>query len=219
MSAFLGPIHFWLFNKIKIHESLEREIEKAFTDKYGSDVSDIVAANIAEYGERLVSDQLDELIDESNIHGWLQRSIAVVETRQAALLARLFDKYGCEAVSLAKDVFKANGSQFGIKASEDMVVTSPEDVYKSINNYVLDGMPCDAAANVIHSDSDKLVAKQEKCLHIDYWNKAGVDTDLMYELRTEWIKSFVSSLSSDFEYDMTREGQSRDTSSCTIVRK
>lgn len=205
MSRFLAPIHFWLFNKIKIHEALERDIEEGFKTKYGDVVTDIVNKNISQYGDRLESDQLDEIIDESNIHGWLQKNISVVETRQAAILGDLFSEFGEEAIGLARDIFKSNALANAEVAKTEMTIDSPEDVYKSINNYILDGMPCDNAGRVTRSDEDVLESVQNTCLHIVYWKTAGVDVDKMYDLRTLWIDTFVSGLSDDFKYTLDIE--------------
>lgn len=219
MSKFLGPIHFWLFNKIKIQEGLELEIEKSFKEKYGDDVTAIVNDAISKYGDRIGNAELDDVVDEGNIHGWLQANISVVETRQAAILAGLFCEYDEEAVSLAKDIFRKNGTENGTNARDGISISTPEDVYKSINNYALDGMPCDTAANVVESTDEKLVSKQGNCLHINYWTKAGLDSDIMYELRTIWTKAFVSALDDKYEYDMTREGIDGDSFTYTITKK
>ena len=62
MSKFLAPIHFWLFNKIKIHEDLEREIELGFKAKYGEEVTTIVDNNISKFGDRLKNTNLTGVI-------------------------------------------------------------------------------------------------------------------------------------------------------------
>ena len=202
MSKFLAPIHFWLFNKVKLHQELELDIEQGFKDKYGDSVLDIVAKNIKQYGDRLDNMQLDEIIDEDNIHGWLQKNIAIVETRQAAILKDLFFDLGEEAVALAGEIFKANALKNAEKAKTEMDIESPEDVYKSIHNYILDGMPCDNTGRVTRSDDNVLESLQNTCVHIVYWKTVGLDVDIMYDLNTLWISAFVSGLSDDFEYSM-----------------
>lgn len=202
MSKFLAPIHFWLFNKIKIHQELEMDIERRFEKEYGEIVRDIVNKNISQYGNRLENQQLDEIIDQDNIHGWLQKNISIVETRQAAILADLFSEFGEKALELARDVFKENALKNATVAKAEMTVNSPEDVYKVVNNYILDGMPCDNAGRVTRSDDDVLESVQNTCLHIVYWKTAGVDVDIMYSLRTLWINAFVSGLNDSFEYTM-----------------
>lgn len=200
MSKFLAPIHFWLFNKVKIHEGLERDIESSFKEKFGESVTDIVNKNIDKYGDRLGHSNLEDIIDEGNIHGWLQSNISVVETRQASILNDLFNEFGDEAFSLAKDVFKENAIKNARVAKEQTDTNSPETIFNTINNYVLDGMPCDNASSVSESTSNYLKASSNNCLHINYWQQAGVDVDEMYELRFLWIKSFVSELNPLFEY-------------------
>ena len=208
MSKFLAPIHSWLFNKINIHEDLEREIEQSFKSKYGDDVTNIVQKNIDKYGERIPNKDLEEIIDESNIHGWLQSKISVAETRQAAILGDLFAEYGNDAIELACDVYKENAIKNAKQAKESITVDAPEDIHKVINNFILDGMPCDGADSIVKSDADILESVQKNCLHINYWNTAGVDVDTMYKLRAEWKKAFVSELNSNFEYSLSGDKDS-----------
>jgi hypothetical protein len=42
MSAFLGPIHHWLFNKIRLHEELEGRLVEQYKAIYGSEIDEIV---------------------------------------------------------------------------------------------------------------------------------------------------------------------------------
>ncbi len=208
MSKFLAPIHSWLFNKINIHEDLEREIEQSFKSKYGDNITTIVQNNIDKYGERIPSNNLEEIIDESNIHGWLQNSISIAETRQAAILGDLFAEYGDDALELACDVYKENAIKNAKQAKEDITAVTPEDINKVINNYILNGMPCDGSDSIIQSDADILESVQKSCLHINYWKTAGVDVDSMYRLRAEWKKAFVQELNSNFEYSVSGDKDS-----------
>lgn len=219
MSKFLAPIHSWLFNKIQIHEGLEKEIQTSLTEKYGEDVTSIVDANAKEYGQRLASDNIEDIIDESNIHGWLQQSITVAETRQAAIIGDLVAKFGDEAKNLIEEVYKSNAIAHAKSAKEAISAQSPEDVYKVINNYVLDGMPCDSAGSVTESTQDLLEAVQNSCLHIAYWEKAGVDPDLMYSLRTEWTKAFVNELNPQFIYNAKIEKSASGSRNFTYTIK
>ena len=86
MSAFLGPIHYWLYNKIQLQEELIREIVsfgeesswKVFSDK-----------KLAEETVNKELRPLNELIDVMNIHGWLQERIQDAESRYALLVTRI----------------------------------------------------------------------------------------------------------------------------------
>ena len=69
MSAFLGPIHFWLYEKILFQEKVTAMIaEKAVANGWISDAE--------EFENKYVQKEipaLESVIDESNIHGWRQR--------------------------------------------------------------------------------------------------------------------------------------------------
>ncbi|MEE9543880.1 MAG: hypothetical protein V3V95_08875, partial [Thermodesulfobacteriota bacterium] len=177
MSAFLGPIHHWLFKKINLVEDRERKIVFAFSEKYGDDVETLAAANRSKYGEYYDETSLEELVGQAAIHEFLSMEIAKVETREAALLAALIDKYGDEAKTLALETAKEHGRAFGEgqTADADTDGVTADDVYKAVKNTFLDGMPCDHVVEVKENTETKLVETHTDCLHLNYWKSAGVD--------------------------------------------
>jgi hypothetical protein len=80
-----------------------------------------------------------------------------------------------------------------------MTNTAPE-IYKAINDYLLEGMPCDRVNFVTENSDDKLQWKTTECLHRGYWREAGADIDTLYKLRFAWIESFVISSNPEFQY-------------------
>ena len=85
MSAFLGPIHFWLYNKIRFQEDLidalcARAVSEGWITE--EDTQKFISTDRRE---------LQDAIDESNIHGWLQGRIHDGEGRYAALVTTLLD--------------------------------------------------------------------------------------------------------------------------------
>ena len=83
MSLFLGKIHFWLFNKVLWFEGLEEEIINLAQEE-GLDVNTLGKEIKDKYGKRTENKNLEEIIDTSNIHGWLQNKIHSAEGRMAA---------------------------------------------------------------------------------------------------------------------------------------
>lgn len=80
MSEFLAPIHFWLYDKIKVQEELTAALadfahEKGWDD--GIDCSSYVSCDLP---------ALDTVIDEGNIHGWLRRALPARRSRRTRLL-------------------------------------------------------------------------------------------------------------------------------------
>lgn len=201
MSLFLGKIHYWLFNKILWFEKLEDKIinlakEEGFeVEKLGTEIQN-------KYGEKLPNKPLEELIDTSNIHGWLQNQIHCAERRMAAW-TKLLVEADEKKYSKLEEIYKSQGvvAANEIK-SQGKSPSTPEDLFNCINDYILDGMPCDRVNEVICKDEDKIEWVQRICVHKDIWEEVGCNVDYFYDLRNTWIKYFVNELNNDYEYDL-----------------
>lgn len=202
MSRFLAPIHTWLFNKIKLQESLEVSLIEAFKEKYGKEVENIFDTMSNKYGSPLEERPIEDLIDVSNIHGWLQNRIIMAETRYAASLTEIFNKYGSEAEELALKVHNKVGTEWGKDAEEKYELTSAPEIHQALNNYILDGMPCDNVNNITAKADERLEWKNVQCLHRGYWESVKANVELFYNLRAELIKAFVSNANKDFVYNV-----------------
>ena len=82
MSTFLGPIHFWLYRKIGKQEELTKAIasyaeQKGWIEEQVKYTKDLPA--------------LEDVIDESNIHGWLQGQLHDAETRYVELIGDVWN--------------------------------------------------------------------------------------------------------------------------------
>ncbi|WP_294353605.1 hypothetical protein [uncultured Clostridium sp.] len=198
MSLFLGKIHYWLFNKILWFEALEKEMIKLAKEE-GIDIDTLRKPIVEKYGEETKNLPLEEMIDTSNIHGWLQATIHSAEGRMAALTKIILEKEGSkealEKLYIAQGVLAANE----VRESGTDLKTAPE-IYNSINDYILDGMPCDRVNEVLSSSDTEVIWTRTICVHKDIWEREGVNVDLFYELRSLWIKSFVNAVNDKFSY-------------------
>lgn len=193
MSAFLGPIHYWLYNKIQHQESILDEIYKSY------DKDDLKLKEEAEklYGT-LEEGPLDEIINQSNIHGWLQERVSQVEYKYAYVVTKLLkeDKVN---LSKLKSILKASGEKEGQKLARSK--PTAKDLYKLASDCLLDGMPCDRA-NELLENTDSLVSwKRNLCVHEKYWEDIGGDINTYYELRYAWIEGLTSGY--DFRFTKT----------------
>jgi hypothetical protein len=183
MSAFLGPIHHWLYNKIKIQHDLVETIISFTEDKQ-------LKLNIRkklneQFGDAEIK-PLEEVIDVNNIHGWLQNKISIEESRLAYLVTSLLNENPNFMIDL-KELFKNEGA----RVSELSENNSVDDIYKNINDTLLDGMPCDRASVVVLQDEKELIWKRNLCVHEDYWSSVGGDIKNYYLLRDEFIKGLL----------------------------
>lgn len=204
MSAFLGPIHHWLFNKIRLFEEMENAINQNAIAAFGSEAASIIEATQREFGNPLPAVPLENLIDTNNIHGWLQDKIQRAETRQAATLHQLIQRFGKDALAIAEEEHKKQGTSLGNSLRIQQENLSAPDLYQQLNNYLLDGMPCDHVNNVVQSEDNLLHWKTSRCLHRPYWESVGMDIETMYQLRGQWIQSFIEAANPALTYQYER---------------
>lgn len=200
MSRFLAPIHTWLFNKIKLYEALEKDVIDKLNSNPNTGILETIGDIKNRYPGPLDERPIEEVIDATNIHGWLQNRIKIAETRHAYLITRVLEKYEDEAFNLIKEAYIAQGKSSGADAAEKYEVSTPNDLFQALNNYILEGMPCDTANSIMRNDSDIIEWRTVTDLHKDYWETVGGDAANFYELRRNWIEAFVSAANPEFKY-------------------
>lgn len=208
MSAFLGPIHHWLFKKILLLEKLEKNILKDLSIQYNNEnlLEEISEEVQGQFGSFLPDKPLEMLIDTDNIHGWLQSRIAIAEKRYAATIKKALDNFGEESLSIIEKAHIQQGQEIGIEVANNRGVLNAPELYQELNNYLLEGMPCDHVNSVIHSTEDSIQWQITHCLHKDYWSSVNMEVDIMYNLRFYWVKAYVEGANLNFTYTVNRKG-------------
>lgn len=199
MSLFLGKIHYWLFNKIQWFEILEEDIIEVAKEEgiYTDEIRDKINKR---YGEKLPNKPLEDMIDTGNIHGWLQSKINSAEGRMAAWISEIINNSE-KGINKIERVYINQG----IKAAREVVAEGKsfekaEELYNLMNDYILDGMPCDRVNEIIDSSEERIKWTRRICVHKDIWNAENIDVKYFYDFRGLWIKAFISELNKDFEY-------------------
>ncbi len=201
MSAFLGKIHYLLYNKIQLQENILEDIAE-FAKAKGIPAEDIASKINNEYGypER---GALENVISHDNIHGWLQSKIESVESRTAAMITELTGNYGIKTEEL-QEIFYKNGE--AARQNLDDYDYSPEDMFALIYNHLLEGMPCDRINEVVYGSEEEFAWQTTRCIHADAWNSAKGDINVFYLMRDAWIKGFLQGGSVKFSYTRTEDG-------------
>ncbi|GAA4294054.1 hypothetical protein GCM10023142_30730 [Anaerocolumna aminovalerica] len=199
MSAFLGPIHYWLYNKIKLQNNMvEAVIQFAKSKNLNYDLRSKLDNQYGTIDLR----PLEEQIDTSNIHGWLQECVSTVEYRLADAVTTLL-KEGSKNLEELKEIFRTLGEKESI-LSKDATIA---EAYKSLNDTLLDGMPCDHANLLVSQEDNEIIWKRNLCVHENYWTEVGGDIKIYYILREEYIKGLLSH--ADITYEKLDETISR----------
>ena len=207
MSLFLGKIHYWLFNKIRWFENLEENIIDLAKSE-GLDAENIRKDIESKYGKKLPNKPLEELIDTSNIHNWLQGQIHSAERRNAAW-TKLLIEANEENFKKLEEIYKEQGIVAANEVKDEgKLVATPNEIFNAMNDYILDGMPCDRVNEVILNEENKITWQVRIDVHKDIWDKVGCDVNYFYNLRNAWIESFVSNLNDNFKYTVDNNTKS-----------
>ena len=186
MSAFLGPIHYWLYNKITIQQAIVDDIY-LLGEQYGLSLKAECDNNFGTFENK----PLEEMIDQGNIHGWLQERVSQVENKYASSVTTLLKTHP-ESKDQLKSILFDNGKKLSLSlAASDLTAT---DLYKALTDNLLDGMPCDHANRVLEQSETEVTWTRAVCVHRQYWDNAGGDIAVYYELRDSWIDGLVQEL-------------------------
>lgn len=191
MSAFLGPIHHWLYRKINIQNQMVETIIKFAETKNPS--MELRKQLDEQFGT--ISDKpLEEQIDTTNIHGWLQEQVSVVEYRFASAVTQILKENKEQYEELLGSFLNAGREQTELNRN-----SNAKDIYQYLNDILLDGMPCDHAYSLVSGDESEVIYRRNLCVHEDYWNSLGGNIDNYYLLRESFVKGLLEPAGATFE--------------------
>jgi hypothetical protein len=188
MSAFLGPIHYWLYNKIQIQQQLVEDmiglgkqhnlnLQKELDEQFG--VSETRA--------------LEEVIDQTNIHAWLQKCVSQVENKLAYSVTKLLEKDPTLFDELQL-IFQNKGQTVSITEHTDNAAV----VFKAISDSLLDGMPCDHANSIVEESEEQVIWRRNNCVHKQYWKALNGNIEHYYQLIDSFMNGFLQGTSMEF---------------------
>ena len=173
MSAFLAPIHFWMYDKILIAQELTFKLEEKFLNKEER-------KEVESLFPGLYSKDLEEVIDQSNIHGWLHTAVSNVEIRFAYIVKTLLDR-GISLEEIKKVAF-----EYG-KTFPEQEVSSLKDAYELLMDILLDGLPCDVSISVSREEENELEFVLYNDIHKQYFNEFNLEVSLYHEIREAFV--------------------------------
>lgn len=173
MSAFLAPIHFWMYDKIIIAQELTFKLEEKFLNKEERE-------EVESLFPGLYSKDLEEVIDQSNIHGWLHTAVSNVEIRFAYIVKTLLDR-GISLEEIKKVAF-----EYG-KSFPEQEVSSLKDAYELLMDILLDGLPCDVSISVTREEENELEFVLYNDIHKQYFNEFNLEVSLYHEIREAFV--------------------------------
>lgn len=172
MSLFLGPIHYMLYEKIKYQDELSNKLLERTLDNNKQEIN--------EKCFELIDDKLEDIIDNQNIHEWLNNQVNNVEKRFSAVIEKLIKEQKYDQIV---DIM----FQEGKKVSKGKEFIDCMEVFNVINSYLLDGMPCDKGLLIVLEEENEIIFEYNKDAHL-----AFKDFSEFMEIRIEWIRGLLS---------------------------
>jgi len=191
MSAFLGPIHYWLYNKIQLQQDIVDEIY-TLGEQYSLSLKDTCDTTYGVFENK----PLEEMIDHGNIHGWLQERVSQVEYKYAYCVTNLLKKDPTSFDAL-RSILYMKGKEVGMTLQG--TANTIAEIYKAVSDNLLDGMPCDRANSILAQDEDSIQWKRNVCVHESYWKAVGGNIDNYYVLRDGWLEGLAETFGLDYQ--------------------
>lgn len=192
MSAFLGPIHYWLYGKIVIQNNLANELANCL----GKDsVMPMLNANF----ETLPEGDLEAFIQTDNIHGWLQEKVHLVEKRLAFVVEQLVD------LKISMDAIKAVAFEVGSKITDLTIETTAKEAFDFLNNTLLDGMPCDHVNKMKQEDENQVIWIRTINLHEEFWSHQSRLENRYDKVRDSFIRGCLASTGLEYKNESNNE--------------
>jgi hypothetical protein len=203
MSSFLGPIHHWLYNKIKVVESRRDGYISALKKKHGAEAAGIIEELDKDYGAKLDGQALEQMIGNNPIHGFLHSLVQKVEGGEGKLVAAAIKKFNGDAFNLFLEASEKHGRDTGERALKEKNASDPstEAVSGLLNDYLLEGMPCDQAAYITPKSKNAFELGHKTCLHHANWKAVGAPFMEMCCFTNAWIGGFVKAVQPKMTYE------------------
>lgn len=196
MSSILGPIHHWLYNKVKVLEGMVSQVlvlakEQGWEDHLEAELDKEVG--------KFAFVALEDVIDVDNIHGWLQDLIELEERRFAFVVMRLLKEDEERLADMQGKLF-AHGNEIQVAEGSTAV-----DVMSNIDGLLLNGMPCDAVIQLLVKSDSLVETVTTQKIHEEFWLAQGGTNEIYDTL----IESYIKGILNGSEFIFERNGSNR----------
>lgn len=139
--------------------------------------------------------EYEQIIDQSAPEVFLQLYLHIAERRFAFAVTEAVKIHPGFLEPIKKYCFDCG------KSFKPAKVATVQSAYDLINAFVLDGMPEDETRKLTVVEPNKIIWEKVKDTHKEFWEKAGGDIELYYELQTLFIQGLLEGSGIEFVND------------------
>lgn len=165
------------FNKIRLLNDVANQIAYYALQCGNETVFDYIDLNCGCIPEG----EFEQVVDLDSPHQFLQMYMQTAEKRFAysvTVLLRMNPSY----INQLEEFCGRVGQDIQLPK-----VNSLEQAYGFLNNFYLDGMPCDEVKKIIHIEENELTWQKLIDTHETAWEKAGGNLEIYYKLLTCFV--------------------------------
>ncbi|MDD7362869.1 MAG: hypothetical protein SPI65_04825 [Peptoniphilus sp.] len=177
MSLFLAPIHQLMYDKIH------------YTDGIASAIADrdpAIRDSLDAHFSSIESDSLAEVIDTSNIHGWLAERVVLAEERLAHAAGLLAETDEEALLSTLEEIGRSE--HFNGDA---------EEAFRFYDGHFLNGMPCDRVHAPLGGEGGDFSWRITQDVHGGYYD----DPALYDRMITAWWRGLLAETPLEYDAD------------------
>ena len=115
MSQSRAPIHYLMWDRIKLVRERDSYIGQRVAGELGQQASEIIAEARRKHGFEWDPKPLEEQVGSQSIHAFLQDKVDRVETSEAALIGAVDQKFGAQGRKLLEESYYRHGKEFGAR--------------------------------------------------------------------------------------------------------
>lgn len=197
MSLFLGKIHYWLYNKILLVNTRTEVLVNNLKIEYPQQIEEIWQYTLENTSPPLDhTKDLSVLIDANNIHNWLASQITNAQMREAIFINECLVNLPTTALTFIKQLFIADAKNLAamLIANNHTTNYNAPALYAILNDYLLNGMPCDSEDKIEQENSTYISWLKNPCSKLELWRNLNISIVTMQELYFAWINSFIKTL-------------------------
>lgn len=173
MSAFLGYIHYLMYDKILFQEKITNALLPLCQD------TEEVAQKLDTLGE-IEKGNLEDFIDVTNIHGWLQERVQIAESHLAYTVRQLI-KENPDNHQRILQIMKKLGEDEGFSGNA-------REAYQYMCSKFLDGMPCDGALMLLENSEEKITFQVATDVHQGKYREL---TPFYWDMRSAFMEGLL----------------------------
>lgn len=180
MSTFLGYIHYLMYDKIQFQETLTKALLPL------SNAPEAIKNTLQNLGE-IEKGDLEDLIDTTNIHSWLQERVQIAESHLAYTVRQLIKENPSNSEKILK-IMKQLGEDEGFSGNA-------KEAYQYMTSKFLDGMPCDGALVLLKNSEKEILFQVAMDVHRSKYHEL---TPFYWEMRSAFMEGLLFTSSCTF---------------------